>query len=133
MNNRLVKRVWQGVAIAACFVLSAGCVHFSQISATALNFDPATMGFIGPVSATVSEVYVFGVGESDESIVHTAKKMALDKYGADELLNPLIEDNTLSLLGIFMERTVKVSGTAIKYRVSGLTQEGTIQLKKDQH
>lgn len=90
------------------------------------------MGFIGPVSATVSEIYVFGIGQSDESIVHTAKKTALDKYGADELLNPLVEDNTVSLLGIFMERTVKVSGTAIRYRVTGLTNEGTIRLKKDQ-
>lgn len=117
--------------MARCMVvlipfLAGGCAH-NIPHPTNMNFDPQSMEYVGPVSAETNQGFVFcalpTAGEGQD--LSKALAVALEKKGADAAINVLTESESGVFLGLYCWQTIRISGTAIKFKPSAkLIQAG---------
>lgn len=117
--------------IASLFMLT-GCMRVLSPRPTSMSYDSSTMEILGLVSGEAGDWYVLGIPfgwESDFSS-ELAVRRALEKVNGHLILNPTFDTETGTVLGFFTWHTIRVHGTAARYRVSGLNFDGTLKLNR---
>lgn len=106
------------MAVAGLLAAACGCatspVAFKTSSAPVPVQGYTVVG--SDVTGTSSQVWVFGLGGSLAAQQHRAYKMALgNATGADALVGMSIEQHGFSFPPFFMQSTISVTGTPVKF------------------
>jgi hypothetical protein len=108
-----------GSTVAVSFFLSVvlcGCtIHRPYVPMQPIQIgqkeDPIALSY-GEASAE----YFFFFGPFGDDSTAAAIKNAVDRYGADALINMVVERKTFFLYPLYFKKTTTVLGTAIKYK-----------------
>lgn len=111
--------------LAALALAAAGCVHVKP-SITTISYNPEGMEIVGPATGEASHASaLFGlIPVSREASVVTATERAVKSVGADALINTVMDVECGTALGIFNWQTIRVHGTAVRYKFKALSPSG---------
>ncbi len=109
------------VLLVPAALLFAGCAHTIIPQVTPLQYDPATMELLGPVTGeSTKKSYVFGMFEAppagDDFSTEAAIRDALAKVHGDALLNPVLDEDGSDYFGLYYVLTLRVSGLAVRFK-----------------
>ena len=106
--------------VAGCAAVLCGCVtapvSFESSSAPIPQHGYTVVG--SDVTGASEQIWVFGFGGSLAAQQHKAFKTALgNANGADALVGMSIEQSGFTALPFFMMRTIRVTGTPVKFNL----------------
>jgi hypothetical protein len=105
------------MTLAALALLAAGCVHVRP-QATSIDYDSDSMEIVGRATGEASRANaLFGlIPVSSPASVAVAVDRAVKSVNADALINTVVDDECGTVLGFFNWQTIRVHGTAVKFK-----------------
>lgn len=104
-----------------CLLLSfsMGCIKMVRPQATSIPFEPESMELTGAARGETESITILGLISVDvdgEFSTQVAAEKALAKSGGDFLLNPTVDVETRSFLGIMTTQVIRVSGQSARFK-----------------